>query len=143
MYLGFPRAVVRARGDLMGLLNWLKSGFRHQPPAPRDTVSFDDQGIRLVGRDGAVGLVSWDELQAVYIETTAGGPFVEDVFFVLVGTNEEHVVPQGTIGTNDLTKRLGELPGFDHDAFCRAMCCTANNRFVCWKRENATTKSAK
>ena len=126
----------------MGLLNWLKSRFAQQQPAPGDTVSFDDQGVRLVSHDGTVGSVNWGELQAVYIETTAGGPFVEDVFFVLVGKDLEHVVPQGAAGTDALLKRLGELPGFDHDAFCRAMCCTNNNRFVCWKRESAITTSA-
>jgi hypothetical protein len=86
--------------------------------------------------------VDWDDLQAVFIDTTDHGPFVEDVFFVFLANGLEHVVPQEAVGVSEIVERLGKLPGFDHDAFCRAMCCTDNNRFVCWKRENAAANSA-
>jgi hypothetical protein len=56
---------------------------------------------------------------------------------------EENMVPQDATGTDALLARPGKLPGFDHDAFCRAMCCTDDNRFVCWKRQNAPVKSEK
>ena len=121
----------------MGLLNWLESRFRHQPPAPKDTVSFDDKGVRLLSHDGILRSVNWDDLQAVVIETTDQGPFVEDVFFVLVGKNGGCVVPHGAAGADALFKRLGKLPGFDYDAACRAMSCAVNNRFLCWRRKKA------
>ena len=112
------------------------------PPAAKDTVSLDDQGVRLLGHDGTLGSVKWDDLQAVVIETTDQGPFVEDVFFVLVGKNGGCVVPHGAAGTDALFKRLGELPGFDYDAACRAMSCAVNNRFLCWRREKADKEDA-
>jgi hypothetical protein len=125
----------------MGLLNWLESRFGKRR-LPQDSVFVDDQGVRLLSRDGTVGSVKWDELQAVVIETTDQGPFVEDVFFVLVGKNAGCAVPHGADGTDALFKRLGELPGFDYDAACRAMSCAENNRFLCWKRENTATTNA-
>ena len=52
------------------------------------------------------------------------------------------MVPHGAAGTDALVKRLGELPGFDYDAACRAMSYADNNRFLCWKRENTATTNA-
>lgn len=118
----------------MGLLKWLKSRLARQATASRDVVFFDDQGIGLFTNNKIAGYVRWDNLKAVFIDTTDTGPFAEDVFIVLLGKNEECVVPQGAGGTDALLRRLGELPGFDYEAGCRAMCCTENDRFVCWQR---------
>jgi hypothetical protein len=126
----------------MGLLSWLKS-LVQPSPAAQDAVSFDDQCVRFLSRDGTSGLVRWDNLTAVYIDTRDTGPFVEDVFLVLVAKDLEFVVPQGTAGMDTLLERLGRLPGFDHEAVCRAMCCVENSRFECWKREDATNEDAK
>ena len=122
----------------MGLLNWLKSRLVQRPSTTQDAVFFDEQGVRFLSHDGTVGSVRWDDLRAVFIDTTDTGPFVEDVFFVLVAEAVELAVPQGAAGVDRLLERLGRLRGFDHDAVCRAMCYTDNNRFVCWKCENAT-----
>ena len=128
------------RGNVMGLLNWLKSRIAHQPLAAKDVASFDEQGVRLLRRDGTAHSVQWDDLQAVYIDTTNLGPFIEDVFFVLVTNEWVYHVPQGATGMDELSERLGKLPGFDGEAVCRAMCCTDNNHFVCWKREKPDQK---
>lgn len=126
----------------MGLLSWLKSRLVQPPPAAQDTVSFDDHAVRFLSSDGTEGSVRWENLQAVYIDTTDTGPYAEDVFFVLGAKDFDLAVPQGSAGMESLLERLGRLPGFDHEAVCRAMCCADNNRFVCWKCEDITKEEA-
>jgi hypothetical protein len=122
----------------MSFLSWLQSRFQPRQPPAKDSVTLDDVGVHLCGRDGLSSSVNWDDIQAVYVATTNEGPFVEDVFFVLATGDLEFVVPQEADGTNELVDRLAKLPGFDSDAFGRAMCCTENHSFLCWKRgENA------
>ena len=118
--------------------DWLKSllpsrsGNRALP-----TLSLDDSAVRCQWPDGRRQEVAWEGLQEVSIVTTDEGPFVEDVFFVLAGSEGTCVVPQGTEGSQELLQRLQELPGFDNEAFLSSMTSTDNARFVCWRCDSA------
>jgi hypothetical protein len=81
-----------------------------------------------------------DDLQEVTILTTDHGPFVEDVFFLLIGPDEKSgcVIPQEAQGSEQLLTRLQKLPGFDDEAVCKAMISTSNAKFLCWKRSPNT-----
>jgi len=66
---------------------------------------------------------------------TAGGPFAEDVFWVLRGTGPPLLIPQSANGSEALLARLQELPGFDNQAVIAAMASAGNERFLCWARD--------
>ena len=85
-------------------------------------------------RDGRTEEIRWDDLREVGIITTDAGPYVDDVFWVLLGDEGGCVVPSEAEGSAELLKRLQELPGFDDGAVIRAMVCTDNERFVVWQR---------
>ena len=112
---------------------------RFPPPAPREpecriVVHLTDAGVRCERPDGLTEQVAWDDLQRVEILTTSDGPFQPDVFWMLFGTAGGCVVPQGATGERALSKRLGQLPGFDQGAVIRAMGSTDDALFLCWQR---------
>lgn len=78
--------------------------------------------------------IAWDDLRAVLIETTDQGPFVEDVWWILIDSKGHCIIPQ-EIGGNALLARLQTLPGFDNDAVIAAMASVENKLFVCWQRQ--------
>ena len=98
-------------------------------------VTFDEELIvcRQV-EAGPTRTVRWADLERVLIETTSGGPFVEDVFWVLLGRPGGCVIPIAAAGIDPLVARLARLPGFDHSAVSEAMKCTTDRTFLCWKR---------
>jgi hypothetical protein len=98
-------------------------------------VRFDGEGLTVMLPDAPPATVRWTDLQEVFIQTTADGPWCPDVFWVLVGAGSGCVFPQRATGEGEAVKRLGELPGFDFEAVIEAMGCCENRRFVCWKRE--------
>ncbi len=119
----------------MGLLSNLFG--RRNPVAPSlGRVEFDDVRVIFRYRD-RTDTLEWDDLSEVGIVTTDEGPFQEDVYFMLLGPNQEKgcAIPQGAEGSQQLFERLQKLPDFDHDAAIRAMGSTSNNRFVCWKKQ--------
>ena len=81
----------------------------------------------------------WDDLIEVGIVTTDEGPIQEDVYFMLLGPSKDQglAIPQGADGNEVLLQKLQTLPGFDHAAVIKAMGCTSNKRFTCWKKGNA------
>lgn len=100
--------------------------------ANRCTVSFDEIGVVCRRPDGQAESVGWADLRAVLIRTTSEGPFVDDVFWVLVGAKGGCVVPSESAGVQQFMERLQRLPGFDNRAVTAAMCCTADKDFLCW-----------
>src|SRR5262245_31341211 len=98
-------------------------------------IRIDDHGVRRELANGKVEQVAWDDLEEMFVLTTADGPFAEDVFFVLVGrAGNGCVVPQSAPESTPLLERLQRLPGFDNETFIRAMASCEDARFVCWRR---------
>lgn len=106
------------------------------PSVPAITI--DDVGVRRVLGGGKVEAVAWKDLVEVEIVTTDEGPFVDDVFFLLVGADGSGCcVPQGVPGSEGLLDRLQGLPEFDNGKVIEAMGCAENGRFVCWRKKSA------
>ena len=99
------------------------------------SVSFDNDVIKLRGRNGSEFTVEWEKLVGVAIQTTDEGPFQPDVFWLL-GTKENSLrIPHGSHGDKEFLHRLQQLPGFDNKAFISAMESASNNLFICWQEE--------
>ena len=130
----------------MGLLSFLFGGCSKSPsPQPRAdsaqpeasyVVHVSDTEVRCDRPDGGVERVAWDDLQAVIVHTTAAGPAMPDVFWILAGTStsSDCVIPHGATGDSALLERLQKLPGFDNEAFIRSMSSTDDQKFLCWQR---------
>jgi len=84
--------------------------------------------------EGTIEKIQWDEIDKIEIVTTSDGPFLPDVFWVLIGTEKQCVVPSGATGEKQLLTRLQALPGFHNEVLISAMSCTADRHFTCWIR---------
>ena len=102
-----------------------------------EDVTFDDTGVRRVSPEGGVEEARWDDLAEVRIVTTDEGPFGEDVYWLLAGSDGTGVAVPGFSVTDDLL-RLQSLPGFDNEQMIQAtMTSTDNAQFLCWQRDGA------
>ncbi len=110
-------------------------GFLRRKRQP-DRVAVTSDAVTRFRPDGVQESVRWDDLVEVQIITTEEGPWSEDVFWLLIGSDAKSgcAVPQGAEGANTLLEALQKLPGFDNKAVIEAMGSTSNARFVCWKR---------
>ena len=102
----------------------------------RAYVVVTDKGIAYHRTSGDIEAVDWADLRTVLIETTDGGPYFPDVFWILIGDQGGCVIPQGIVGEEVLAERLLALPGFDQSALIEAMSSTTNQRFLCWRTQH-------
>ena len=117
----------------------------HPAPEPRATpvpessyvVELSDAEVRCKHPDGSLEIVEWADLQRVELVTTEAGPFAPDVYWLLYGTSDRCLVPQGSSSERQLLRKLQQLPGFLDRAVVEGMSSAANRVFVCWKREHA------
>lgn len=77
--------------------------------------------------------VRWDAVTEFAVRTTTRGPATEDVFFVFTYDDGTRLA-LGLGDTDRLLPRLQELPGFDNEAFIRAMATSEEGSSVLWSR---------
>lgn len=122
--------VLEEKRNAMGLLQRIRTIGKHGP----ERVCFDDESITRHFGNGNTEFVRWDALESIKIATTAGGPYAEDVFWLLGAADHGCAVANGADGIADLLARMQELPGFDESAVIRAMGSTEESLFICWIR---------
>jgi hypothetical protein len=128
------------------VLDWLKRTLSPRRAASRlqpesgYVVTIDETGVRCQRPSGDMESVTWDDLDAVLVETNDTGPWGADVVWLLLGSNGSSgcVIPQGATGEQALLARLQSLPGFDNEQLIAAMSCTENQKFLCWRRPAAS-----
>ena len=101
----------------------------------RETVQVDENGVLRV--DGPVReQIKWDEVVEIRIITTDEGPFREDVFFALVGTNGKGcLVPHDAAARTKLLEEVQvRFAGLDNVTLIKAMGSTSNDNFLVWKK---------
>ena len=106
-----------------------------------ESVVFDQERVTRTMANGKVETINWTELCEIESITTNKGPFVDDVFWLLVSKEGGVAIPSETAGLDQLLLRLQELPGFDNAQVILAMGCTDNASFIVWKDKKNTAKN--
>ncbi len=78
---------------------------------------------------------AFDDLKKTTIITTDEGPFLDDVFWLMM-FKVIIMIPQGIPGEDLLLERMQQFPGFNNENFVEAMCCSENNAFHVWERDH-------
>jgi hypothetical protein len=122
------------------MLEWLQSLWKSGPSPSKTFVSFDERVVTHRRPDNAIEEIAWDDLAEVEIVTTDAGPIGCEVFFVLHGDRRGCSVALESDGSDELLRRLHNLPGFKHEVALDALCCTSNARFSVWKSASSTSE---
>jgi hypothetical protein len=101
---------------------------------PLTEVVITQDKISCTRPNGDIEQVQWDDLERVEVLTTDAGPAVTDVYFILVGSDTECIIPMGSAGDEHLLEKLQTLPGFDNETYIKAMSSTEDARFLCWQK---------
>ena len=75
--------------------------------------------------------VRWDVVTEIAVRTTSQGPAEEDVFFVFTYDDGTRLAI-GLGDTDYLLPRLQAMPGFDNEAFIRALATSEEGSWLLW-----------
>ena len=97
-------------------------------------VSVLEGRISYLGPLGGA-IMARDALVSVDIVTNSTAFGKADLHWVLIDESQQKVaIPGAATDADKLLDALGALPGFDHDAFVKAMKAHGNERFPVWRR---------
>jgi hypothetical protein len=98
-------------------------------------VWFEDQQVWVQWPSKEPESIKWDAIIGIAIETNDQGPFVEDVYWLLASKEKVISYPSEATGTEEMLKRLQEIPTFNNERLIDAMTCTDNQTFILWDHE--------
>lgn len=79
--------------------------------------------------------IALDQISEIAVVTTDEGPFVDDVFVVLKGAQNEITIPQEAENFEALFDVFKKFEGFNYEEFIEAMSSTENAECVCWQKK--------
>ena len=96
--------------------------------------AFDGRVITADGPLARKTSVRVEDIHEIGVETNDGGPFIEDVYWLINRDSDGLRIPQGSPVFKSLMDYFGSYEGFDWKPFGEAMACTDCRYFLCWKR---------
>ena len=76
----------------------------------------------------------WDEVERIDIITTGKGPFLPDVWLVLIGNSNGCSLPLGTSKFEEIYEIVSKYKGFNFENYIKAMSSTVNQTFNVWNK---------
>ena len=78
--------------------------------------------------------ISWIEVEEIKLINTDEGPFLPDVWMLLIGNGKSCSIPQGSEGWNKVYNIVSKYEGFNFENVIKSASCTDNEIFELWKR---------
>lgn len=97
-------------------------------------VEITDNLVRVIHPSRPVEQIEWAEIEEIKIVNTDEGPFLPDVWLVLIGNGKGCSIPQNSEGWNKVYDVVSNYDGFNFENVMASAFCTENKTFDLWKR---------
>ena len=78
--------------------------------------------------------IKWNEIEEIKMINTDEGPFLPDVWLVLIGKDKGCSIPQGSEGWDKVYDIVSKYDGFNFEKVIESASCTDNATFDLWKK---------
>ena len=78
--------------------------------------------------------IEWAEIEEIKLVNTDEGPFLPDVWLILIGNGTSCSIPQGSEGWDKVYAIVSKYEGFNFENAIKSASCTDNETFELWKR---------
>jgi hypothetical protein len=107
---------------------------KHQQPEDYYKVEITDLDIKVTHPKRPVEIIQWNEIEEIKLINTDEGPFLPDVWLVLIGNGKGCSIPQGSKGWEDVYDIVSKYKEFNFENVIKSASCTENQTFELWKK---------
>ena len=121
----------------MGILDWLlKPKNKQEVTQPEDnyTVTINDNSVKVEHPKRATEEIDWEDIEEIRLINTDQGPWLPDVWLLLLGKGKGCSLPQGAKGFDDVYDVISKYEGFNFENVIKSMSCTDNAQFELWRK---------
>ena len=98
-------------------------------------IKVDESKLVYFPLFGRIKTIPWKDLIRVEVQTTDQGPFLEDLFYVLVAKRQSVRISEDEAAYCSLMTHFKNLKDFNFDAIVSASSCVENRTYLCWQAE--------
>ena len=78
--------------------------------------------------------IDWNEIEEIKLINTDEGPFLPDVWLILMGNGKGCSIPQGSDGWNKVYEIVSKYDGFNFENVIKSASCAHNETFELWQK---------
>ena len=79
--------------------------------------------------------IDWSDIEEIKLANTDEGPFLPDVWMILMGNDKECSIPHGSEGWEKVFDIVSKYRGFNFENVIKSASCTDNQIFELWKKK--------
>lgn len=117
---------------------WSKIFKKRKEPEEYYTVTITDSFVRVEHPKRETEQVTWKNIELIKLINTDAGPFLPDVWLVLLGKEDGCMIPQGAEGFMEVYDKISQYEGFSNENFIKSMQCTSNAEFILWVKKKVS-----
>jgi hypothetical protein len=111
-----------------------KKATKVQQPEDLFKTEITDVFVKVTHPGRPDEIINWDEIEAIKIANTDQGPFLPDVWLLLIGKQRGCSIPQGSKGWDEVYDIVSKYPGFNFENVIKSAGCADNAMFDLWEK---------
>ncbi|HSY77454.1 MAG TPA: hypothetical protein VK890_11385 [Bacteroidia bacterium] len=119
----------------MGFLQKIFGKRKARNPEDDFIVTITDELVKIEHPERKTETVYWKDLKAVKLINTDVGPFLPDVWLMLIGNTSGCLIPQGAKGCEEVYNIVSKYENFNFENVIESMKCTGNQEFLLWVKK--------
>lgn len=106
---------------------------KKQPEDYYETV-ITDVYVKVTHPKRKTEQIDWNEIEEIKLINTDEGPFLPDVWLILMGNGKGCSIPQGSDGWNKVYDIVSKYDGFNFENVIKSASCADNETFELWQK---------
>ena len=118
----------------MGFFKKLFTPRKPYNPEAEFIITVTDVFVQVEHPKATSSMIRWGDIQEIKLINTEDGPWLPDLWLILMGASGNCVIPHGANGFDDVFDRISKYEGFNLENFGKSMTCADNAEFHLWSR---------
>lgn len=111
-----------------------KDTSNRKQPEDHYEIEITDIAVKVTHPKRKTKQIEWNEIEEIKLINTDEGPFLPDVWLILMGNGKGCSIPQGSNGWDKVYDIVSKYDGFNFDQVLKSASCTDNETFELWKK---------
>ena len=98
-------------------------------------VELNEKSIIVTHPKRPTEQIDWSDIEEIKLANTDEGPFLPDVWMILMGNGKGCSIPQGSAGWDKVYDIVSKYEGFSFENVIKSASCTDNQIFELWRKK--------
>ena len=104
-------------------------------PEDKYVTIITDRSVRVEHPSRKPEEILWEDIREIRLVNTDEGPFLPDIWLMLIGETNGCSIPHGSKGYNDVYEIVSKYENFNFENVIKSMSSANNEQFLLWTKK--------